>query len=100
MKRPEEVNREIAHHILTGSTTMIGVCITVITLFRVMHTNLESYADELLAYDNIIFITAALFAYSSIRKENNRRLERIADLTFLFGMLLMLAAGIMIIYSA
>ena len=100
MNRPEEVNREIAHHILTGSTTMIGVCITVITLFRVMHTNLESYADELLAYDNIIFITAALFAYSSIRKENNRRLERIADLTFLFGMLLMLAAGIMIIYSA
>lgn len=100
MTNPEDVNREIAHHILTGSTTMIGVCITVITLFRVMHTNLETYADELLAFDNIVFITAALFAYSSIRKEHNKRLERIADITFLFGMLLMLVAGIMIIFSA
>ena len=100
MDSPEDVNREIAHHILTGSTTMIGVCITVITLFRVMHTNLETYADELLAFDNIVFITAALFAYSSIRKEHNKTLERIADITFLFGMLLMLVAGIMIIFSA
>ncbi|CAN5476187.1 hypothetical protein BH10BAC3_BH10BAC3_03420 [soil metagenome] len=100
MKIPEEVDREIAHHILSGSTTMIGVCVTVITLFRVMHTNLETYADELLAFDNIVFITAALFAYASIRKDNNKRLERIADITFLLGMLLMMAAGIMIIFSS
>jgi hypothetical protein len=100
MQGPEDINRQIAHHILTGSTTMIGVCITVITLFRVMHTNFETYADELLAFDNVIFITAALFAYSSIRKEHNKKLERIADVTFLAGMLLMLLAGIMIIFSA
>ena len=100
MTKPDDLNREIGHHILSGSTTMIGVCITVIALFRVMHINLETYADELLAFDNIIFITAALFAYSSIRKDHNKKLERIADITFLAGMLLMLAAGIMIIFSA
>ena len=100
MTKPDDLNREIGHHILSGSTTMIGVCITVIALFRVMHINLETYTDELLAFDNIIFITAALFAYSSIRKDHNKKLERIADITFLARMLLMLVAGIMIIFSA
>jgi hypothetical protein len=96
----EERNREIGHHILTGSTTMIGVCITVIALFRVMNTSLKTYADELLAFDNIVFIVAALFAYSSIRKDNNKKLERIADVSFLFGMLLILVAAIMIVFSS
>ena len=100
MQKEEEVNRQIAHHILTGSTTMIGVCITVITLFRVMKSSIESYADELLAFDNIVFITSAILAYSSIRKENNRLLEKLADIIFLFGMLLMLLAGIMIVFYA
>lgn len=100
MSTQEEKNREIAHHILTGSTTMIGVCITVIALFRVMNTSLKTYADELLAFDNIVFIFSALFAYSSIRRENNKKLERIADISFLFGMLLILASAIMIVFSS
>lgn len=100
MSKQEDINREIANHILTGSTTMIGVCVTIIALFRVMHISLQTYADELLAFDNVIFITAAILAYSSIRKEKNRQLERVADIIFLLGMLLMLAAGIVIIYSA
>jgi hypothetical protein len=98
MSKREELNREIAHHILSGSTTMIGVSITVIALFRIMHTSLETYADELLGFDNIIFICSALFAYGAIRKENNRRLERLADITFLTGMIIMLIAGILILY--
>lgn len=96
----EEKNRQIAHHILSGSTTMIGVCITVITLFRVMNTSYRTYADELLAFDNIIFITSALFAYASIRRENNKKMERVADISFLVGMLLILVAAIMIVLSA
>lgn len=99
MSKIEDKNREIAHHILSGSTTMIGVCITVITLFRVMNTAAQTYADELLAFDNIIFIAAAIFAYSSIRRDNNKTMERLADISFLLGMLIMLAAGIMIIYQ-
>ena len=92
-------NRAIAEHILTGSTTMIGVSITVIALFRIMHTNLETFADEILGFDNLIFIGSAIFAYGSIRNENNRRLERLADIFFLIGMLVMLFVGILIIYK-
>ena len=100
METEQDRNREIGHHILTGSTTMIGVCITVIALFRVMNTSLKTYADELLAFDNIVFIVAALFAYASLRKEKNKKLERIADISFLLGMLLILAAAIIIVVTA
>ncbi len=65
-----------------------------------MNSNFETYADELLAFDNIVFITSAIFAYAAIRTENNKRLERFADLSFLFGMLLILAAAIMIVFAA
>ncbi len=77
---------------------MIGVSITVIALFRIMHTNIETYADEILGFDNLVFIASTIFAYSSLRKENNRKLERLADIFFLLGMITMLIVGIMIVY--
>lgn len=93
-------NRQIAQHIFTGSTTMIGVCITVIALFRGLKVSMQSYADELLAIDNFIFIAAALLSYSAMRKEDNARLELWADRLFFAGMLLMLAVGVIIVFSA
>lgn len=98
--KPNDRNREIAHHIFTGSTTMVGVCITVITLFRVMKTSMQTYADEILAVDTFVFIAAALLSYASLRKDNNRTFERLADILFLGGMLVMPVVGIIIIYSA
>lgn len=97
--KPNDRNREIAHHIFTGSITMVGVCITVITLFRVMKTSMQTYADEILAIDTFVFIAAALFSYAALRKENNHRLERLADILFFGGMLVMPVVGIIIIYS-
>jgi len=99
MKNQPSDNREIAHHVLSGSTTMIGVCITVITLFRVLKASMSTYADELLGIDNFIFIAAALFAYSALRKDNNARLEWWADRLFFVGMIVMLIVGLMIVLS-
>lgn len=99
MKNSSSENRRIATHIFTGSTTMIGVCITVIALFRVMKVSMQTYADELLSIDNFVFIAAALLAYSSMRRENNRRLEYWADRLFFAGMIVMLLVGILIVLS-
>ncbi len=97
--KPADKNREIAHHIFTGSTTMVGVCITVITLFRVMKTSMQTYADEILAINTFIFIASSLFSYASLRKENNRVMERIADVLFFTGLLVMPLVGLIIIFS-
>lgn len=95
----QEKNRDIAHHILNGSTTMIGVCITVIALFRVMKTNMQTYADELLGIDTLLFTISALFSYASLRKNKNELPEKIADFFFLLGMLLVLVIVFIIVYT-
>ncbi len=92
-------NKQIASHILTGSTTMVGVCFTVIALFRVMKVSLQTYADETLAVNSCIFICSAIFSYASLRKEKNRVLELLADILFFLGMLVMLFVGFLIVYS-
>jgi hypothetical protein len=97
--RQTERNREIAHYILSCATTMTGVCVTVIALFRVMKASLQTYADEILGYATLVFIISALFAYAAMRKEHNKRLERWADLLFFTGMLMMLIVGFLVIYS-
>ena len=75
-------DREIAKFVFSGSTTMVGVCVTVIALFRVMSMNIKTYADEILGYTTFIFIAATLLSYASLRKENNSGLERWAIFFF------------------
>ncbi|PZF72997.1 hypothetical protein [Taibaiella soli] len=99
MNRETERSRDVARHVFSGSTTMIGVCITIIALFRVMKIGMRTYADEVLGLDNFIFIAAALCAYSAIRKDNNIRMERAADLLFFAGMAVMLVVGLIIVFS-
>jgi len=77
---------------------MVGVCIMVITLFKVMNFSLKSYADEILGINSLIFIISAFFSYLSIRKKNDRRMEWIADILFFIGMLIMVLVGLIIIF--
>ena len=99
MQKYSANNRRIASYIFSGSNTMVGVCITVITLFRVMKTGMQTYADEVLALDTFIFILASLLSYSALRKEDNARLEKWADISFFTGMIIILIVGLLIIYT-
>ena len=78
---------------------MIGVCITVIALFKVMNTSLKTYADEILGVDTFFFIFAAFFSYLTLRNEKNKHLEKIADLLFFAGMSILILVGIIIVFS-
>jgi hypothetical protein len=98
MDKQSKMNREIAHHIFSGSTTMIGVCITVITLFLIIKNRYTTYADGILAIDAFFFIISAFISYLSLRRNNNRKLELFADIFFFTGMLIMVIVGIMIVY--
>jgi hypothetical protein len=81
----------LAAHILPVSGTMIGVCATLIGLAKIAQpTRGPSHVDELAAIAAITFLASALTSYLSIRfGEDTRRglrLERIADLIFLAGL--------------
>ncbi|PRP72647.1 hypothetical protein BUE93_01040 [Chromobacterium amazonense] len=79
--------RNLAHHILPTSATMLGVCMTVIPIIKLMKVgHVGTIIDELLADDSVIFLISALLSYLSIRRPSWGRLERHADIAFVFGL--------------
>jgi hypothetical protein len=106
--KPLAANRvleeNICIHIFTVSAAMVGVCLTVIGLLRVVLTLnvLNTLADDLLALDSLLFLFSCLFSYWALRTRNAGRiygLERLADGVFILGLLLMVAVCGVITYG-
>ena len=94
----------LSTHILSVSATMVGVCLTVIGLIRVVERlrDLRTVEDELLAIDSLTFLFAAVAAYLALRSrtpEGYRRLERTADACFLLGLTFMAVVCCLIAYE-
>lgn len=87
---------DLCIHIFTASAALVGVCLTVIGLIRIVvaTTKIGTIADALLAGDATLFMIACLLSYWALRARNVRRMhriERLADAIFLLGLLLMTA---------
>ena len=95
MPTPDDhLEEDICIHIFTVSSAMVGVCLTVIGLIRVVITlgKADTVADDLLAADAFLFLIASLLSYSALRTRSKRRMhrrERIADGIFIAAMILM-----------
>ena len=103
-KPPGHLEDDICIHIFTVSAAMVGVCLTVIGLVRMVITlgNIDTLADDLLAADAFLFLVACLLSYSALRTRNIQRMhrvERIADGTFILAMILMAAVCGVIVYA-
>ena len=99
-------NREIqlSAHIFSVSAGLVGGCLTVIGLFRVVvrSQNVDSIADNLLAFDALLFLGACFLAYLALRSssaDRGERIERIADVVFLSALTMMVAVGGLIAYE-
>jgi hypothetical protein len=105
MKTPRNhLEEDISIHIFTVSAGMVGVCLTVIGLIRVVITlgRADTVADDLLAGDAFLFLLSCLFSYSVLRFRSKRRMhyrERIADTIFIIAMILMAGICGFITYS-
>lgn len=98
------LEEDICVHIFTVSAAMVGVCLTVIGLIRVVITigKMDTIADDLLAADAFLFLVSCLLAYWALRTPTvgrMHRVERLADVTFLFAMILMTGICAIITYS-
>jgi hypothetical protein len=95
-------NRDVSQHILPTAATMVGVCVTVIGIVRVLEVNgaISTVIDDILAFDGLIFLGSTFLSYASLRvQEPTPRLERLADLLFLGGLGCMVAASFMLTYE-
>ncbi|GBQ28911.1 hypothetical protein HLH34_05240 [Gluconacetobacter azotocaptans] len=82
----------LSHHILQSAGTMIGVCVTLIGLVKVVEARVgPSHVDEYAALTSLLFLASALWSYIAMRHPNRPRLgalcEASADLCFLLGLI-------------
>lgn len=103
-KPRRELEEDICIHIFTVSSAMVGVCLTVIGLVRVVITlgKADTYADDLLALDALMFLVSCFLSYAALRSRGSRRmhkLERIADAVFIGAMVVMVAICAFITYA-
>ncbi|PYL92591.1 MAG: hypothetical protein DMF14_03475 [Verrucomicrobia bacterium] len=99
-----KLEEDICIHIFTVSSAMVGVCLTVIGLIRVVITlgKADTLADDLLASDALLFLTSCLLSYAALRARNLRRMhniERAADVVFIVAIVVMTAICGFITYS-
>ncbi len=98
------LEEDISVHIFTVSSAMVGACLTVIGLIRVVITlgKADTIADDFLAGDAFLFLVSSLLSYSALRTRSKRRMhqrERIADAIFIFAMALMTGICALITYT-
>lgn len=102
--RKDHLEEDICIHLFTVSAAMVGVCLTVIGLIRVVITlgKIDTIADDLLAMDCLFFLVSCLLSYAALRTRSVRRMhrvERLADRIFLLAMVLMTGIAVLITYA-
>jgi multisubunit Na+/H+ antiporter MnhF subunit len=95
---------ELCVHIFSVSAALVGVCLTVIGLFRVILRirELDSIADNVLAVDALGFMVSCSLAYLGLRSRataRRRLLETLADRFFLASLGLMTVVCALIAYE-
>lgn len=97
-----EYRSDVSAHILPVSATMVGVCVTVIGIVRVIEANarLALILDNIVAVDSALFLAATVLSYASLRSPQvGRSLERSADLIFLLGLATMVVISFMLAWE-
>jgi hypothetical protein len=104
VERRTPLEEDICVHIFTVSAAMVGVCLTVIGIIRIVITirNADTIADDLLAVDAVLFLVSCLAAYFALRTRSIRRmhrLERFADVVFVVALIVMVVVCVLITYA-
>ncbi|WP_257605368.1 hypothetical protein [Pseudomonas sp. UMAB-40] len=92
-ERNTTLDDDICVHIFASSGAMVGVCLTVVGILRVVINVRQEdvIGQNLLAINAIVYLTTSLIAYWALRTrkaKRNYQLERIADGLFLLGLTL------------
>lgn len=102
--RRSTLHDDICVHIFTASAGLVGVCLTVIGIIRVVISlrKADLIVDDLLAVDAIIYLISCLLAYWALRSRSvrrNHRLERLADGVFLLALTVTVISAGMITWA-
>jgi hypothetical protein len=73
------LEEDIRIHIFTVSATLVGLCMTVIGIVRIIigMKNINTLADDLLAMDAFVFLCSCLLFCWALRTRNKRRMLKL-----------------------
>lgn len=81
-------SNDLSHHILPNSAQLVGVCMMVIPVVKLLHFGqVGLLLDKLLAIDTLVFMTSAGLSYAAMRQSRYAKLERYADQIFMLGLM-------------
>lgn len=91
----------LSSHILPTAATMVGACMTVLSIGRLSHAGrLGIVVDKMLAFDAVIFLVSAVLSFVAIRMVTRpERLETWAEELFLLGLLLSAIVAVVIAFA-
>jgi amino acid transporter len=97
----EQKLSSLSNHIMPVAATMLGVCVTVISLLQLVPKNsISSWADELLAINSLDFLVSTMLSYWAIRhKDNVTGIERWADRLFILGLTVMVFVSFLVAFE-
>jgi hypothetical protein len=95
------VRASLSLHILPTAATMVGVCMTVLSIGRLSNVGkLGVVVDKMLAFDSVIFLVSAVFSFVAIRMVTRAgRLETWAEELFLLGLSLSAIVAVVIAFA-
>ncbi|UAY52257.1 hypothetical protein [Ferruginibacter albus] len=71
-------------HILNASSNLLGICFVVLTSLKILNISQKTIIDEITTVAIILFMGSCTLSFLSIRNNNNK-IERIAEYLFLGG---------------
>lgn len=97
-------DQNVSSHILPTSATMVGVCMTVLSVHRLIESNQRTpgigIIEVLLVIDTLFFLCSSVLSYLSMRTGRDTvRIEKIADVVFLLGLVLMAFATFVLAFQ-
>ncbi|MGJ7499784.1 hypothetical protein ACSFBF_05435 [Variovorax sp. ZT5P49] len=111
MKPPGKLQLEVIHerspagglsaHILPTSATMIGVCMTVMSIGHLgPRDDMRLLIDRLLALDALVFLASALLSFISMRaRRSGARLEAWGEMVFIAGLGLLALGAVTLAFA-
>lgn len=88
-------------HILNTSANLLGFCFIVLTSVKISKLEESSFIDEGAALAIIVFMASCILSFLAMRSttQNAGKLERGADILFLFGLIVLFITTMLIAFN-
>lgn len=89
-------------HILNTSANLLGLCFIVLTSIKVSKMGDVSIIDETTAIAIVLFMSSCILSFLAMRKDGdstNNRLEKLADVLFLSGLIVLFLTTMIITFN-